>query len=54
MSHPNGGTLLTLRLDPEQAAKTARWVYFQMGVPDTAALNELAQRLDGVNVTHTS
>ena len=52
MSHPNGGTLLTLRLDPEQAAKTAGWVYFEMGVPDTAALKDLAQRLDGVNVTH--
>jgi hypothetical protein len=38
MSHPNGGTLLTLRLDLEQARKTAGWVYFEMGVPDTIAL----------------
>ena len=45
MSHPNGGTVLTLRLDPEQAQKTAGWVYFEMGMPDTAALEGLAERL---------
>lgn len=52
MSHPDGGTLLTLRLDPEQAAKTAGWVYFEMGAPHTAALNDLAERLDRLNVAH--
>jgi catechol 2,3-dioxygenase-like lactoylglutathione lyase family enzyme len=52
LSHPEGGTLLTLRLDPNQAAKTAGWVYFEMGVPDTSALDDLAQRLDGLNVPH--
>lgn len=52
LSHPQGGTLLTLRLDPEQAAKTAGWVYFEMGVPNTGALAELALRLDGLGVPH--
>ena len=52
MSHPNGGTLLTLRLDPEQARKTAGWVYFEMGVPDTVALEALTERLDGLDVGH--
>ena len=52
MSHSNGGTLLTLRLDPEQAQKTAGWVYFEMGVPDTAALKDLAARLDGLGIGH--
>jgi hypothetical protein len=49
---PQRWTLLTLRLDPEQARKTAGWVYFEMGVPDTIALNELAERLDGLDVGH--
>ena len=52
MSHPNGGTLLTLRLDPEQARKTAGWVYFEMGVLDTVALGNLAEQLDGLGVGH--
>jgi len=52
MSHPKGGTPLTLRLDHEQARKTAGWVYFEMGVPDTVALNELAEWLDGLGVGH--
>ena len=52
MSHPNGGTVLTLRLDPEQARKTAGWVYFEMGAPDTAALDGWAQRHDALGVAH--
>ena len=52
MSHPNGGTVLTLRLDPEQARKTAGWVYFEMGAPDTVALDGWAQRLDVLGVGH--
>lgn len=50
MSHANGGTVLTIRLDPEQAHKTAGWVYFEMGVPDRAALQDLATRLDALSV----
>jgi hypothetical protein len=41
-----------LRLDPEQAQKTAGWVYFEMGVPDPAALKDLAERLDGLEIGH--
>ena len=52
MSHPNGGTLLTLRLDPEQARKTAGWVYFEMGVPDAGTLKDLAERLDALETDH--
>jgi catechol 2,3-dioxygenase-like lactoylglutathione lyase family enzyme len=52
LDHPNGGTVLTLRLDPEQAAKTAGWVYFEMGVPDKEALEQLAVRLDECGEHH--
>jgi catechol 2,3-dioxygenase-like lactoylglutathione lyase family enzyme len=52
LGHPRGGTLLTLRLDPAQAAKTAGWVYFEMGVPDRAALDELAAHLDQLGEPH--
>jgi YD repeat-containing protein len=52
LSHDSGGTLLTLRLDPEQAAKTAGWVYFEMGVPDRQALDDLALHLDEVGEAH--
>jgi hypothetical protein len=52
LDHPNGGTLLTLRLDPEQAAKTAGWVYFEMGVPNKEALDRLAEHLDGCGERH--
>jgi hypothetical protein len=41
--------VLTLRLDAEQANKTAGWVYFEMGVPDKAALQA---RLDALSVAH--
>jgi catechol-2,3-dioxygenase len=52
LDHPRGGTLLTLRLDPDQAAKTAGWVYFEMGVPDKAGLDELARHLDELGEGH--
>jgi catechol 2,3-dioxygenase-like lactoylglutathione lyase family enzyme len=52
LSHDLGGTLLTLRLDPEQAAKTAGSVYFEMGVPDRRALDDLAHHLDEVGEAH--
>ncbi|MHB8463730.1 MAG: VOC family protein [Acidimicrobiales bacterium] len=52
LGHPNGGTLLTLRLDPEHAARTAGWVYFEMGVPDKEALDRLAEHLDECGEPH--
>ena len=51
MSHPRGGTLRALRLDPEQA-RECRLGLLRDGRPDTVALNELAERLDGLYVRH--
>jgi catechol 2,3-dioxygenase-like lactoylglutathione lyase family enzyme len=42
MSHPRGGTLLTLRLDPVRTSQTVGAVYFEMGTPDKVALDDLA------------
>jgi catechol 2,3-dioxygenase-like lactoylglutathione lyase family enzyme len=52
LDHPDGGTFLTLRLDPGHAAATAGRVYFEMGAPDKAALDELARRLDSLGEPH--
>ena len=52
MSHPRGGTLLTLRLDPMRMAQTVGAVYFEMGVPNKAALDDLAGHLDDVGEKH--
>ena len=52
LDHPGGGTFLTLRLDPDHAAATAGRVYFEMGAPDKAALDELARRLDDLGEPH--
>jgi catechol 2,3-dioxygenase-like lactoylglutathione lyase family enzyme len=52
LGHPNGGTFLTLRLDPLHAAQTAGRVYFEMGALDKAALDELARRLDDLGEPH--
>lgn len=52
LSHTNGGTLLTLRLDPDRTAQTVGDVYFEMGVPDKAALEALAQHLDACGERH--
>lgn len=52
LGHPSGGTFLTLRLDPEHAAQTAGRVYFEMGTPDKAALDELARHLDDLGEPH--
>jgi catechol 2,3-dioxygenase-like lactoylglutathione lyase family enzyme len=52
LSHDNGGTLLTLRLDREHAARTAGSVYFEMGVPDRRGLDDLAVHLDAVGEAH--
>jgi catechol 2,3-dioxygenase-like lactoylglutathione lyase family enzyme len=52
LDHPGGGTFLTLRLDPGHAADSAGRVYFEMGAPDKAALDELARRLDNLGEPH--
>ena len=52
LDHPGGGTFLTLRLDPDHAADSAGRVYFEMGAPDKAALDELARLLDDLGEPH--
>src|SRR5579864_9349746 len=46
LAHPNGGPRLALRLDPERARAAAGFDYFAIGVPDKAAIDRLARRLD--------
>jgi catechol 2,3-dioxygenase-like lactoylglutathione lyase family enzyme len=52
MRHPNGGPDLALRLDPERAAAAAGFDYFAIGVPDRAAINDLADRLTALGESH--
>jgi catechol 2,3-dioxygenase-like lactoylglutathione lyase family enzyme len=52
MTHPNGGPELALRLDPERAAAAAGFDYFAIGVPDKAALEDLAARLTALGEEH--
>jgi catechol 2,3-dioxygenase-like lactoylglutathione lyase family enzyme len=52
MRHPNGGPELALRLDPERAAVAAGFDYFAIGVPDQAAINDLANRLTALGESH--
>ena len=52
MAHPNGGPELALRLDPERAAAAAGFDYFAIGVPDKAAIDDLAARLTALGEEH--
>ena len=52
LSHPNGGPPLGLRLDPERARAAAGFDYFAIGVPDKAAIDRLAGRLDELGQAH--
>ena len=52
MAHPNGGPALALRLDPERARAAAGFDYFSIGVPDKAAIDELAVRLTRLGEQH--
>ncbi|QFG22257.1 VOC family protein [Actinomadura sp. WMMB 499] len=52
MRHPRGGPDLALRLDPERAEAAAGFDYFAIGVPDRAALDDLAGRLTGMGESH--
>lgn len=52
MEHPAGGPGFALRLDPERAAAAAGFDYFSIGVPDQAAIEALAARLDEHGVEH--
>ncbi len=52
MSHPSGGPPLGLRLDPERARAAAGFDYFAIGVPDRAAIEDLAGRLTALGEDH--
>ncbi len=52
LAHPNGGPPLGLRLDPGRARAAAGFDYFAIGVPDQAALDDLARRLDDLGESH--
>jgi catechol 2,3-dioxygenase-like lactoylglutathione lyase family enzyme len=52
MAHPNGGPPLGLRLDPDRARAAAGFDYFSIGVPDKAAIDDLAGRLTALGDDH--
>jgi len=52
LAHPAGGPNLGLRLDPERARAAAGFDYFAIGVPDKAAIDELARKLDELGQVH--
>lgn len=52
MMHPNGGPMFALRLDPDLAQRAAGFDYFAIGVPDKAALEQLAARLTAFGDQH--
>ncbi|MGW5286103.1 VOC family protein [Rhodococcus pyridinivorans] len=52
LRHPDGGPMLALRLDPEKAKAAAGFDYFSIGVPDKAAMEDLARHLDELGEQH--
>jgi catechol 2,3-dioxygenase-like lactoylglutathione lyase family enzyme len=52
LAHPAGGPDLGLRLDPDRARAAAGFDYFAIGVPDKAAIDRLARRLDELGQPH--
>ena len=52
LAHPAGGPDLALRLDPDRARAAAGFDYFAIGVPDKAAIDRLARRLDELGQAH--
>ncbi len=52
LAHPAGGPNLGLRLDPDRARAAAGFDYFAIGVPDKAALDQLARKLDDLGQAH--
>lgn len=52
LSHPGGGPMLALRLDPERAEAAAGFDYFAIGVPDKDAIDDLAAHLTSLGETH--
>ena len=52
LAHPAGGPNLALRLDPDRARAAAGFDYFAIGVPDKAAIDDLARKLDELGQPH--
>lgn len=52
MTHGGGGPTIAMRLDPELAERTAGFDYFSVGVPDKAAMEQLAERLTALGEHH--
>ncbi|NYE45367.1 catechol 2,3-dioxygenase-like lactoylglutathione lyase family enzyme [Spinactinospora alkalitolerans] len=52
LRHPRGGPDFALRLDPARAEAAAGFDYFAIGVPDKAAIDELAERLTALGEAH--
>ncbi|MFD8863748.1 VOC family protein [Streptomyces sp. NPDC059590] len=52
LSHPAGGPDLALRLDPDRAEAAAGFDYFAIAVPDGAAIEALAARLEALGEPH--
>jgi catechol 2,3-dioxygenase-like lactoylglutathione lyase family enzyme len=52
LAHPAGGPDLGLRLDPDRARAAAGFDYFAIGVPDRAAIEDLARKLDELGQPH--
>ena len=52
LAHPAGGPDLGLRLDPDRARAAAGFDYFAIGVPDQAAIEALARKLDELGQSH--
>jgi len=52
MAHPNGGPMLGFVLDPVRAARASGFDYFSIGVPDKAAIEQLADHLSALGEKH--
>ncbi|MFB6437797.1 VOC family protein [Streptomyces sp. NPDC056411] len=52
LSHPTGGPDLALRLDPGRAEAAAGFDYFAIAVPDSAAIEALAARMEVLGEPH--
>jgi catechol 2,3-dioxygenase-like lactoylglutathione lyase family enzyme len=52
LSHPNGGPMIALRLDPARARAAAGFDYFSIGVPSRDDVEALASRLTALGEEH--
>jgi len=52
LAHRSGGPNIALRLDPERSAGLGDFDFFSIGVPDTASIEALAERLTNLCEAH--